>query len=53
MTYDGTVPQIEDSELPLYGENIARTLIVSGSVRGMSIAKQITGNIKHLREIHT
>ncbi len=53
MTYDGTMPQIEDSELPLYGENVARTLEITGNIRGSSVAKSIKRNIHLLRELHS
>ena len=53
MTYDGPMPQIDDTELPLYGENVARTLNVSGSVRGNLIAKTIVSNIHELHKYHT
>lgn len=53
MTYDGTMPQIEDAELPQYGENIARTLNATGYVRGAHIAKELLKNIHHLHERHT
>lgn len=53
MTYDGTTPQIDDSELPLYGENVARTLNITGSVRGVSISKSVIKNIQDLHKRHT
>ncbi len=53
MTYDGTMPQIDDSGLPQYGENIARTLNITGFVRGASVSKTLYKNIRFLHEHHT
>lgn len=53
MTYDGTMPQIDDSGLPQYGENIARTLSITGLVRGTSLSKVLYKNIRFLHERHT
>jgi len=53
MTYDGTMPQIDDSELPQYGENLAQTLAITGNIRGSSVAKAIKNNVHLLRERHT
>jgi|GEM_PF-2863710 len=53
MMYDGTMPQIDDSELPQYGENIARTLNATGYVRGAHVAKALIKNTHHLHERHT
>lgn len=53
MTYDGTIPQIDDSELPQYGENIARTLNATGYARGAHVAKELIKNIHQLHERHS
>ena len=53
MTYDGTMPQIDDSGLPQYGENIARTLTVTGLIRGATVSKTLYKNIRFLHERHT
>ncbi len=52
MTYDGTMPQIDDAGLPQYGENIARTLSITGFVRGASVSNTLYKNIRFLRERH-
>ena len=46
MTYDGFAPLIDDSDLPLYGENIARMLPASGFVRGGVLAKALAADEK-------
>jgi len=53
MTYDGTMPQIDDAELPQYGENIARTLSITGFARGSAVAKTLYNNIRFLHARHT
>ncbi len=53
MTYDGIMTQIGDEGLPAYGENIARTLNISGCVRGASVAKTLLKNLHLLHERHS
>ncbi|MBP8640563.1 MAG: hypothetical protein KBI01_06655 [Oscillospiraceae bacterium] len=53
MTYDGSMPQINDSELPQYGENIARTLNATGRIRGIHLAKELIKNIHNLHQRHS
>jgi len=53
MTYDGTMPQIDDSGLPQYGENVARTLGTTGRVRGSSVSGALLKNIRFLHNRHT
>lgn len=52
MTYDGTTPQICDTGLLQYGENIARTLGVGGRVRGAAVAATLLRDIRFLHERH-
>jgi len=52
MTYDGSVPQICDNELPSYGENVARTLNTDGNIRGINVSRAIRKNIHILRVHH-
>ncbi|MDR1130926.1 MAG: hypothetical protein LBL15_00715, partial [Oscillospiraceae bacterium] len=50
MTCDGTVPQIDDSGLPQYGEDLARALSISGRVRGGSVSKGLIEDMRFLHE---
>ena len=53
MTYDGTMPQIDDSGLPQYGENVARTLGATGRIRGSSVSGALLKNIRYLHNRHS
>lgn len=52
MTYDGAELRIDEAGLALYGENIARTLNVTGITNGRAIASEIYKTIRRLQAHH-
>lgn len=51
MSYDSAELR-EESELPLYGENLARSLSVSGAVSGAAAGALLQGRLRQLKSRH-
>ncbi|MEG2367429.1 MAG: glucoamylase family protein, partial [Oscillospiraceae bacterium] len=50
MNFDGCGLQINDAQLALYGENVARLLNVSGTIHGSAISAELQKSLKTLRK---